>query len=78
MRAIRALLFIAVMASAYPALGRDADIVRVSVDANDAGTKIAVTSSGSLPSIWVAAFTKESGLARARRFRIRGESAPTS
>src|SRR5580692_4068782 len=40
MRRIRALLFIAAIVSAHPALGRDADVIRVSVDANGAGTKI--------------------------------------
>jgi alpha-L-arabinofuranosidase len=40
MRGIRAFLFIAVIVSAYPALGRDNDVVRLGIDADDAGTKI--------------------------------------
>jgi alpha-N-arabinofuranosidase len=40
MRRIRALLFVAMIVSAHSAPGRDADVVRVSVDANGAGTKI--------------------------------------
>jgi alpha-N-arabinofuranosidase len=40
MRAIRAFLFIAMIASAYPSLGRDDDIIRLSIAPRDSGTRI--------------------------------------
>lgn len=40
MRSIRVFLFTALIASAYPAMGRDTDVVRLSVDAHDSGMRI--------------------------------------